>query len=273
MFATIVVVLPSQFNGGEVRVGHGELSKIYDNSAKSLATTSVVAWYTGVEHQVAHITSGFRLALSFNLVHTTKSLRPTFSIALQRSPAERLQQIFLQWKRKHAEHPSKLIYLLSGKYSKDALCRSALQGADANDVALLDGIGKPHGFHLGLASLTCTETGSGGVYGRKQPPGWDDDSDCDDGDLDMERVNETDVTIEHLTDLDGRLIHKKYQYLDHDLETDVLSEDLVEEVTSEVYDDQSYERERGSVSDSSFIGVHSHSMLTILVVEHLVDSL
>ncbi|TFK88725.1 hypothetical protein K466DRAFT_488388, partial [Polyporus arcularius HHB13444] len=257
-FATIVVVLPSQFNGGEVRVAHGELSKIYDNSAKSLATTSVLAWYTDVEHELRHITSGHRLALSFNLVHMTNSFRPTFSTALQNGTAARLRRVFLQWKRKHGEHPSKLIYLLSGVYSEATPRRSELEGVDADVVALLEDVGKPHGFHLGLASLTCMLKGSGGVYGRKQPCGWDSDSDYDDGDMTMEGVEETEVSIEHLTRLDGRLIHKKYSYLDHDLETEVIPKELVAEITSEAYDDQSYERERGNVSTSSLpSGMHT----------------
>ena len=255
MFATIVVVLPSRFTGGAVRVAHGELSETYDNSTNSLTTTSVLAWYTDVEHEVKHITSGYRLALSFNLIHTTNALRP--ALASQTGVASRLRHVLLSWKKHEGQGdaPTKLIYLLSHKYSQAALRGSALKGVDAHLVALLDNIGKPHGFHVALASLICTERGSGDVdgggcgYGRRRRYGWgydEYDDDGDDDDVSMVEVDETDVSIEHLVDLDGRLIRKDLTY---DLETEVIPDELVEEITSGGHDDQEYEGYMGNVRD------------------------
>ena len=248
MFATIVVVLPSKYTGGAVRVAHGNLSETYDNTATSLLTTSVLAWYTDVEHEVKHITSGHRLALSFNVIHTTTSLRPALS---QSSVAARLRHVLLSWKQGESanELPSKLIYLLSHKYSQANLRGSALKGADAHLVALLDNIGRPHGFSIGLASLTCTQRGTANDYGGgcgygRRKRYWDYGYD-NDVDVDMEEVEDTDVTIEHLVDLDGRLIQGS---LDYDLETEVIPDELVDEITSGDYDDQEYEGYMGNVS-------------------------
>ncbi|KAI0828858.1 hypothetical protein BC628DRAFT_1417257 [Trametes gibbosa] len=79
MFASIVIVLQSRFIGGVVHVKHGDLHLTYDPSSGSLTNTSVLAWYTDVEHEVKAITSGYRLALSFNLIHTADTLRPALN--------------------------------------------------------------------------------------------------------------------------------------------------------------------------------------------------
>ncbi len=258
MFATIVVVLPSWFAGGAVRVAHGELSETYDNSANSLTTTSVLAWYTDVEHEVKHITAGYRLALSFNLIHTTSALRPALSP--QNGVAARLRQVLLSWKEGESqdEAPAKLIYLLDHKYSQAALRGSALKGADAHLVALLDNIGRPHGFRLGLASLTCTERGSGNDYGggcgygrrgRYGRYGWgySEDEDEDEDDVSMGEVEDTEISIKHLVDLDGKLIRED---LDYELETEVIPDEVAEAITSGAYDEQEYEGYMGNVSKS-----------------------
>ncbi|RDX51144.1 hypothetical protein OH76DRAFT_1401917 [Lentinus brumalis] len=258
MFATIVVVLPSWFAGGAVRVAHGELSETYDNSANSLTTTSVLAWYTDVEHEVKHITAGYRLALSFNLIHTTSALRPALSP--QNGVAARLRQVLLSWKEGESqdEAPAKLIYLLDHKYSQAALRGSALKGADAHLVALLDNIGRPHGFRLGLASLTCTERGSGNDYGggcgygrrgRYGRYGWgySEDEDEDEDDVSMGEVEDTEISIKHLVDLDGKLIRED---LDYELETEVIPDEVAEAITSGAYDEQEYEGYMGNYGGS-----------------------
>ncbi|RPD82293.1 hypothetical protein L226DRAFT_497438 [Lentinus tigrinus ALCF2SS1-7] len=255
MFATIVVVLPSRFTGGAVRVTHGELSEIYDNSANSSMTTSILAWYTDVEHEVKQITSGYRLALSFNLIHTTDALRPAPSP--QSGIAARLRHVLLSWKKGdvQSKDPAKLIYLLSHKYSHAALRGSALKGADAHLVALLDSIGKPHGLHLGLASLTCTQRGRSYDYGggcgyarrRYRCAYGYEDEDEDEDNVSMGEVEETDVTIEHLVDLDGRLVRED---LDYELKTEVIPDEVVKAITAGDYDDQEYEGYMGNYGGS-----------------------
>ena len=80
MFASIVVVLPSTFIGGTAHLSHGSLSVVYDCSQdSSLLKTTVLPWYTDVMHEIKPITSGYRLALTYNLVHTTSALRPSLA--------------------------------------------------------------------------------------------------------------------------------------------------------------------------------------------------
>ncbi len=236
-----------------MHVRHGDLDKTYDSSENSLTNTSVLAWYTDVEHEVKAITSGYRLALSFNLVHTTNALRPTLGVSTLPS---RLQHVLRSWKQAEAsgDAPRKIIYLLSHKYSQAALRGSALKGVDAHLVSILDTIGAQHGIHLGLANLTCTQSGGANDYGERERDGWgrcyydEDSEDMNDDDVSMCEVDETRVDVENLVDMDGKLIRQRISY---ELETEVIPEELVDEITSGEYDDQEYEGYQGNVGLSA----------------------
>ena len=219
MFATIVVVLPSRFSGGAVHVSHGETSQVLDCSANSHTDTTVLAWYTDVQHEVKPITSGYRLALSFNLIHTTKSLRP--ALPSQSNITSRLSEVLTLW-RDGDGGPSKIMYLLSHKYSQANLSGSALKGADAQLVSTLQAVAGPLGFHLGFANLTCTEHGYG-------------DGMSDDDEVSMIEVEETFVELENLVDLNGNLIQEVFDY---DVEKEVIPVKFAREITSGEIDDQ-----------------------------------
>jgi len=59
MFATVIVVLPSQFTGGSAHLEHGGIASILDCSSTSLTKTTVLSWYTDVSHEIKPITSGY----------------------------------------------------------------------------------------------------------------------------------------------------------------------------------------------------------------------
>jgi hypothetical protein len=47
-FATVMIILPSEFTDGNVLVSHGKETKDFDTSGVSLIETTVLAWHTGV---------------------------------------------------------------------------------------------------------------------------------------------------------------------------------------------------------------------------------
>ena len=93
MFATIIIVLPSPFTGGAAHLSHGNLSEVFDCSANSAHQTTVLAWYTDVKHSIKPITSGYRLALSYNVYHTKNTLRP--SLPTNHSAVTALRHVLL----------------------------------------------------------------------------------------------------------------------------------------------------------------------------------
>lgn len=252
MFATIIVVLPSQFSGGAAHLSHGNISRVYDCSAASLDSTTVMAWYTDVTHEIKPITSGYRLALSYNLIHTTTSLRPALSSA--DDLVQKLREVLHVWDRDcgvSGYAPEKIVYLLDHKYSQANLRASALKGQDAQKVAILSQLASEFDFHLGFASVVCKLVGSAegdGVYDNHYDP-YDEDSDYGGyggrGDLEMGDIDEREMFIEEFVDIDGKLISHT---LSIDEETETFPEDLAGIVEDGPVDDEEYEGYMGNVS-------------------------
>jgi hypothetical protein len=87
MFATMIIILPSAYTGGQVHVSHSNQKQTFDFSSTSLSSTAVLAWYTDVKHEVKPVTSGYRLAsptTSFTLPQA--SLVPPSPIHTRLSP-------------------------------------------------------------------------------------------------------------------------------------------------------------------------------------------
>ncbi len=252
MFATIVVVLPSPFTGGATHVSHGSQSAVYDCGKTSDFQTSVMAWYTDVMHEVKPISSGYRLALSYNLLHTTQTLRPALSNNDQVTNAFR--QVLLAWKAGAGSGvPEKIIYLLDHEYSQANLRGSALKCTDAQRIAILDTLGKELGFSLGLASVECHMVGSpdddgGDYYGKRRRGYWDEEDDADDRDddaLNFVEISEQSMTLTNFVDLDGDTIADEIEI---EGTTKTIPNDLEDTVTSGDHDEQEYEGYMGNVS-------------------------
>ena len=45
MFATLIVILPSKFSGGEIHVSHRDTNMVFDNAKDSAFETTTLAWY------------------------------------------------------------------------------------------------------------------------------------------------------------------------------------------------------------------------------------
>jgi hypothetical protein len=118
MFATLVIVLPSCYTGGQVHVSHAGLSKVFDLAPDSLQQTFALSWYTDVVHEVKPITSGYRLALSYNLIHTSKVVpRPT--LPNMHTAVTRLRHVMHKWSKDAypTMHKPMLAYIFSHQYS------------------------------------------------------------------------------------------------------------------------------------------------------------
>lgn len=149
-----------------------------DYSKNSLISTSVMAWFTGVTHEMELITSGYRLALSYNLIHTTAAVQPSpppvHPLTLE------LRDIFLDWKD-GLEGPQKIVYLLENQYPQDNLRDSALKGRDARMAGMINAIAGATGYNVGLANLKCMVLGSAEIHTScwNKRGRWDDEDESD----------------------------------------------------------------------------------------------
>src|SRR5215831_18354274 len=95
MFATLVVNLPSQHEGGELFISHAGQSQRYSFAASSLFEPSFVAFYADCYHEVKPITAGYRLCLVYNLAITNRKKQPVLS--QQMGPIEAIDHAIQAW--------------------------------------------------------------------------------------------------------------------------------------------------------------------------------
>ncbi|TFK62168.1 hypothetical protein BDN72DRAFT_903468 [Pluteus cervinus] len=187
-FATVTVILPSYYAGGEIRVSHPAGSKVLSLPPNSFFQTSMLAWYADGTHSVQPVQSGYLLALSYNLIHTVPNL-PTLTLPPTGDKIAFVRRTLKKWHKKKynededSEYDS-LAFLFDHRYSAKELSRGskALKGKDAHIVANLCPIAEEMDFVLLLASLKYTKSGH-----------------REDGD-------EEDVDISNIVNLDGNLV-------------------------------------------------------------------
>lgn len=245
MFATVIIVLPSKFTGGEAHLSHGGLSTDYDSSNDSHLQTTVMAWYTDVAQEIKPIKSGYRLALAYNLVNTHGALRPALSANTEYSAG--LRHSLSSWEEGKGSTPEKIFYLLERSYSQANLCGGALTGTDSQKVALLEMVAKELGFHLGLASIECHHKGSSNEYseGRYGHSGHITKE------VDFCEITKRTLSIRGFVDLNGRPIADSIGCSEG---TEMIPKDLHSIVEARPHDEQKYE---GYMGVSTFAAVQS----------------
>ncbi len=67
MFATLVIVLPSNYSGGELVIRHGEQVVTLNMHRDEPSELTFAAFYADCVHEVQPITQGCRLTLIYNL--------------------------------------------------------------------------------------------------------------------------------------------------------------------------------------------------------------
>ncbi|KAJ7488868.1 hypothetical protein FB451DRAFT_1223132 [Mycena latifolia] len=190
MFATIIIILPSEHSGGQVCVSHGTKKNTFDTAASSATSFSLLAWYADVKHEVKPVTSGFRLALF-------------------------LTTILRNWEQNlYADEVSQVAYILGHEYSSKSLKRASLKGADAHLVSVLVRLCKKEGlaidFHLACIEHTISgtpdmdgEDGSRWMYSKGGKRRWDR------SEFSMESFDEGDTEIKTLVTLDGKPVNAR----------------------------------------------------------------
>ncbi|MCB1777642.1 MAG: 2OG-Fe(II) oxygenase, partial [Candidatus Competibacteraceae bacterium] len=205
MFATLIIVLPSLYTGGELRVRHRDQSVQLDLRNTEPSEVSFAAFYADCVHEVLPITSGCRLTLVYNLL-----LRPSKKGRLPEPPRYESEQTALakllqQWAADKASLdddtpdddspdddsldddllldddsfdydaldyespddglPEKLIYPLHHAYTPAGITFDALKGEDAAAASVLIAAAEQADCDLHLALISIEESGSAEYVG------------------------------------------------------------------------------------------------------------
>ncbi|MCM8611763.1 2OG-Fe(II) oxygenase [Accumulibacter sp.] len=178
MFATLVVVLPSLYSGGELCIRHGEREVCLDLSSPEPAEIAYAAFYADCRHEVRPITAGCRLVLVYNLIRHGPGHPP--GPPAYDAEIERVGGFLGRWaaERSAAEptaveptaagpsSPAKLIHPLEHAYTPAEIGFRSLKGVDAAVASVLASAAARADCELHLAFLAISESGSAEYCGQ-----------------------------------------------------------------------------------------------------------
>jgi hypothetical protein len=167
MVGTLVVTLPSTSRGGALVVQHGGRREEYRSSNRLL---SFVAFYADCQHEVLPLTSGHRIALTYNLSLEGDSSTGKIDALAVADVSNCL--------RTHFEARDRLVYLLDHEYTEHGMSFERLKGVDAGRVAVLRAAAREQDDEIVLALADVHETWS--CDEPYQRHSWYDDDEDDD---------------------------------------------------------------------------------------------
>lgn len=213
MIATLVVVLPSEHEGGNLIVDHRGEKTIIRSSRFPLDKMTLVAFYADCYHEVKKITSGYRIALTYNLmlkqpekVETPLLLTPS---ELQGAITQSVDAYFTKAEKsaridKTHNKPPMWVYLLDHSYTEKGLHWRQLKGIDKTRAELLKEAAKTLELDVSLALADVQESwdcDDGSAYhGRYY---YDDMGEEDGEDAELIELICSETTLRHWVDSDN----------------------------------------------------------------------
>ncbi|NNJ83833.1 MAG: 2OG-Fe(II) oxygenase, partial [Gammaproteobacteria bacterium] len=213
MVATLVIILPSLHEGGELIVSHdGARHRFTFAGAASGNELSYAAFYADCRHEVAPIQSGYRLGLIYNLTLTgPKNSKKTLTAPTSAPAITAVTEILNDWRVDPV--PEKMAVLLEHEYTQDGLAPTTLKGADRARAEILFGAAEQADYIAHLALITLWQVGSAEYTeyaSRRQRRSryWDDDGYGSDeaNDYEMGEVFDESLSADHWTDREGNTI-------------------------------------------------------------------
>lgn len=180
MFATLVLVLPSEHQGGELVIRHAGREATVDLHSTEVSEVAFAAFYADCEHEVRPITAGHRVCLVFNLIQKPKRKTPAARLQAPAYEQEIARAAALLEKELAApEGATKIAWLLEHQYSPAGLSLSALKSPDVARVQVLVQAAERAGCAAHLGIVHIEESGAAQPvfdgYSRRRRRYWDDD--------------------------------------------------------------------------------------------------
>lgn len=133
MFGTVVVQLPSFYEGGKLIVRHNHRTEEVELSSATTLQNGFSMFYTAFycdcEHEVLPITSGVRACLVYNMMMTSEIAKEICPSAT-RLGVEGREADLLDLLKNYWPNNQKMVYCLSHKYSQKSLSLENLKSTD-----------------------------------------------------------------------------------------------------------------------------------------------
>lgn len=157
MFGTLVVVLPSLFEGGELVVKHEGREVVMQLPGDDPGEIAYAAFYADCVHELRPVTAGVRAALIYNLVRAGKGKAPRPPEYSRQK--RQLVRLMSAW-REDEDRSIKLAYPLSHEYTEAEMSWDTLKGADAAVAEVVAEAAREADCTVYLAMISVYETGS-----------------------------------------------------------------------------------------------------------------
>lgn len=176
MFATLVIALPSAYEGAQLLVRHAGQERVVLESSGDQESLQWAAFYADCQHEVRPLLQGHRAVLVYSLVRPGQPLPEPPQIG---PTIEELRAVLGDWADR-TDGPIKLVMPLEHRYSLAELSFDNLKGQDAAVASVLLAAADPDEFAVRLASYAHTENGSAEevYYGRRRR--WEEPEEVDD---------------------------------------------------------------------------------------------
>lgn len=193
MFATLIISLPSNYTGGELRVEHAGESVSIDLQNDDPSLLSYAAFYADCVHEVLPVTSGCRLVLVYNLCRQGMGELPKPPSYL--SEQAQITRLLKGWtgeideslRLNNSDVPFKLVYLLEHAYTPEGVAFEQLKNKDQAVAEVLIPAAQDAECEVFLTLMTIEESGAAeerydhNRYRRKKSYRYDDYDDEDEG--------------------------------------------------------------------------------------------
>jgi len=219
MVATLVVVLPSEHEGGALIVSHdGHQHEITFSGAALGHELSYAAFYADCQHEVRPLESGYRLCLTYNVTLVKSRGRKRVTAPSYEPVVDKISSLLIDWRNNPDSH--KIAVSLDHRYTRDGLSLDALKGVDRSQAEVLFEAAQRSDCVAHLALITLWQHGTAEsdwdeyTYRRNRSyHSWsdfdeDDDESGDKGasEYEMGEIFDTSLSADHWSDRQGEKV-------------------------------------------------------------------
>jgi hypothetical protein len=214
MLATLVIILPSNYRGGELVVDHhGEK---LDFSLSLHNRLNYIAFYADCYHEVKPVKSGYRVTLTYNLI-LKKSNKINKSESADKFLLNSVKNYFSAPIVKEYVHekiePKRLVYLLDHQYTQAGLSWSILKNADKKRVDALLSVAKILDLDIYLTLADVKETWDCIMEDYHYNRYYREEIEVDDEEVETTSLIDSETHLHHWLDENNKLVERKDLYV------------------------------------------------------------
>ncbi|KAL7313733.1 hypothetical protein PS15m_007438 [Mucor circinelloides] len=200
-YGTVVLILPTDFCGGEVSVSYNDDQVNYQPEEAAFECCYYMAWYNNVKTRFEPVSEGHQMAISFSLIHSDTVNKATsdylqirrlqiadgeLSEAEMETSKPFIDRAVTYFKNNSTERPFPIFFMLDYKYGAPSLCVEDLKRPDKMLAKVLKKAADEADFLMYLGTVEREVEGK--VYEEGRPHDTTNKTEGDDCPMDEEGI-------------------------------------------------------------------------------------